>query len=332
MEKSVDISVHREKAFQRINEMHEKYGHFPILEHYPKKGSDWFYTHPSPFLHANVLYSLLNSGSIVPNTVIVGAGKFLWEFKEIGNIWRFWKNHESTNPVLCGTEDTAISSIVLEKLGYTLKNKEKLVNRIKTDGSLYTWIVADKKLLFNDVKAYLWLKYNDRPAKDTIQRGYMSLIDSEPTITATVISYLGENEQTHKTINYLKSAWDSWEKPFTGVYDYYEQKIVFAFHIARAYKEGCLTLKDLLHPIVEYIDKEYERFEFAELLIAYLSLTYYQCEHYLLDILKGKILSEISVREAYFDHYKYISSNDREYFGGSNVLTAAWFLETTNNW
>lgn len=326
------ISSHRIKALNYISDVFDLYGHFPIYEHYPHKSNDWIYTHPSPFIHANVMYSLLNSGNIVSERLLLDASKFLWGFREPGDIWRFWKNCQSTNPVLCGTEDTAISSIVLEKLGYKLKNKKIIFNRVRHDGAIFTWFLADKKLLMTNIVAFLALCYNDRPSRETIRKKYMRIDDCEPTITATVVAYLGENEKTEITLNYLISSWKNWGINYSGNLDYYDKKIVFVFHLARAFKEGCLKLEKLKDDILDFIEMEIENFEFAELLIAYLSLSYFKLNHYLLINLKHKIIYQIENGSPYFDNYKYISSNDRQYYGGSNVLTASWFLEVTNDW
>lgn len=328
------IKTAKGKAHQFLVDSYHKYGHFAIFEYYPtfevKKDKGWHYTYSSPFLHANVMYALMNAGYDASHEIIRKGADFLVDFKEPGDLWRFWKVDECEHPVFCGVDDTAISSIVLQNLNHKLKNVDILNSRIRKDGAILTWIKPDLKLFLVNPFAYLWLKYFDRFATPTIKYwGWISYDDAEPSITANVLAYLGENEKTLPVLKYIINAWNN-DK--AGNYMYYEKKIVFCFHIARAYKEGSKGLEVLKKSIAASIANDLDSFVFAELLMAYLSVSYFKGDESLLLKLKDKIVSEINSRDAFADNYPYITAKNRVYFGGAGVLTAAWFLEVTNNW
>ena len=324
----------REKARQFLLDHYDTYGHFAIFEYYPtfeiKKDKQWHYTYSSPFLHANVMYALMNADPKAFKEILKKGAAFLIGFKEPGDLWRFWNVNECEHPVFCGVDDTAISSIVLQKLNHQLKNTAILNSRIRKDGAVLTWIKPDLKLFLINPFAYLWMKYLDRYAASTINYwGWISYDDAEPSITANVLAYLGENEKTLPVLEYVINAWNN---DSADNYMYYEKKIIFCFHLARAYKEGCKSLDVLKKSIAVHIENELNNFVFAELLMAYLSISYYEGEEILLKKIQHKILSEINSRDAFTDNYPYITAKNRVYFGGAGALTAAWFLEATNNW
>ena len=50
------------------------------------------------------------------------------------------------------------------------------------------------------------------------------------------------------------------------------------------------------------------------------------------EIISFEIINGIQKNEDIITHYPYFTSKDRNYYGGSRNLTAAWFLEYTNDW
>jgi hypothetical protein len=324
----------REKAGRFLLAHYETYKHFAIFEYYPsfetKKDKGWHYTFSSPFLHANVMYALLNGNFDLLDEILHKSVDFLLDFKEPGDLWRFWKVKEAEHPVFCGADDTAICSIVLEKLDHKLNNRKILYSIIRKDGAVLTWIKPDLRLLLLNPVAYFWLKYFDRLAMPQIDYwGWISFDDAEPSITANAVAYLGENEKTIPAINYLIRAW---RNDRAENFMYYEKKIIFAYHIARAYKEGCKSLGVLKESIVSYIESESGNFVFAELLMAYLSLSYFEEVSPLILNLKSRIIAEIELRDAFADNYPYITAKNRVYYGGAGALTAAWFIEASADW
>lgn len=324
----------RDRAIQFIHNHHDLYGHFAILEFYPtydgKKHKGWFYTYSCPFLHANVMYALINADVFKHKDLLKRAASFLFTFREPGDLWRFWKNSEALHPVYCGVDDTAVSSLALRKLDYTLNNHEILYSRITKSGAVLTWIIADLKLFFINPISFCWLKYNDRLAIPTEKQWQLlAHDDAEPSISANVLAYLGESDRTKTLVNYLIN---SWENDNAGNYVYYEKKIIFAYHLARAYKEGNKSLEAIKKSAVEFVESNLTQFVFAELLMAYLCISYFEGAPALINDIKSRITQEIMLRDAFTDNYPYITEKKRIYYGGAGVLTAAWFLEVTKDW
>ncbi len=333
MDNKKSIFLYRERAYQYLVETHKEYGHFPIFEDYPffdlKKDKGWHYTFRSPFLHANVMYSLINSNIDKSEVLLNKAALFLYNTKEKGDLWRFWFNGEAEYPVAIGTEDTAISSIVLRKLNFKLKNRSILLSRINKNGSILTWVNPDIKLFFININSFFSLLKHRKNERITIEADMFNYFDAEPTISATVLAYLGENKKTKKVVDYLIY---SWTNEIEDKYQFYEKNITLAFHLARAYNEGIISLHIIKDSVFDYIMKHHSSFSFPEDLIAYLTLKYFKFEHELLLILKKRILEKVKNRDAFTDFYPYITSKDRVYFGGGGTLTAAWFLEASKDW
>lgn len=328
------IQEAQKKARQFLIDHYQQYHHFAIFEYYPsfegKKDHGWHYTFRSPFLHANVMYALWNADPHSFKELLEKGAQFLMEFKEPGDLWRFWKVDEAQHPVFCGVDDTAISSLVLRKLNYPLNNVAILQSRIREDGAVLTWIKADLKLFFLHPVAFCCLKYYDRLAMPQIDYwGWISFEDAEPAIVATAMAYLGENKKTMPVVQYLLDAWNHDKAEH---YMYYEKRIVLAYHLARAYKEGCKSLGVLNPSICAYLSQELDNFVFAELLIAYLSVHYFEGDAALLQELQARITAEIKRRDAFMDHYPYITAKNRVYYGGAGALTAAWFIEASATW
>lgn len=325
----------KEKAIEFIKSEFDKYGHFPTYEIYPLKESKWVFEYPSPYIHANVLYALINGGYKKDDNLIRRAAHYLWKGREFGSLWRFWKVNDCPNAVFCGTEDTALASLVLEKLNYTLKNKHYFYSRIRDDGAIYTWFIANRDLFSTNPFTYIALKLKDLKIEKSVRKNRRDLTikDIEPNITASIMSYLKESDETMKTIHYLITTWDEWSDKheiLEGKFNYYYSKLIYAFYLARAYKEGCSSLKVLQEKIRKYIILNKESFEYAESIIAFLTLKYLSVDTSLQDCLKQQVLSVSLNRDSFTQHYKFIASNDREWFGGSGVLTAAWFVEFLN--
>lgn len=328
------LQEHREKAFKHLVREHQKYGHFPTLDIYPnyapKKDRGWHYLYRSPFVHMSVLDSLLNAGFKQDDEIIKNAAAVLLQFKEPGDLWRYWNVNEAEFPTFSDVDQTSISSFALNKLGYTFNNKKILYSRIAATGEIHTWINADWKLFKMNPYLYFWLSYHNRKVQPILhQWKWITLQDHEPCIVANVVAYLGSNSKTKKSIEYVIDGWIN-DKKIN--YQHYDNKIILAFHIARAFKEGITEFEQIKESILDYIQSESSTFTFPELLLAYLCHTYFQSERNDKLQLKNMLLDKINEGTPYFEHFPYTTEKKKEYYGGSNSLTCAWFLEVTHDW
>lgn len=324
----------RKKALSYLETIHIEYGHFPLFDFYPeyapKKEWGWHYMYKSPFVHASVLDALLNAGMDPNSTLIQNAAKVLLDFREPGDLWRYWDVYEAEHPTFSDVDETAISSFTLQKLGYSFKNKKIIYSRIQKSGEVHTWIYSDKKLFFTNPYIYFWLKHRNKRVLPILhQWKWIALDDHEPCIAANVIAYLGDNEKTSKLSTYIINGWmhDKREN-----YQHYDRKIILAYHIARAIKEGASSLLVLKSSVLEFIQSDLSDFSFPELLMAYLTVYYLDNTNPLIYLLKNDILNQLKDNEKFKQPYGYTTEKKKEYFGGSGALTAAWLLEATKDW
>lgn len=325
-----NILLQREKAISILEkEMNENF-EFPTYEFYPNHQEQlkgWHTTFPSPFVHANILYSLINSG--ISNSDLVNKGiRFLQTTVEKGGVFRFWKLENSLNKVPADIDDTAICSFVLEKTGHQINNKKILLKNIKKDGRLLTWITPHFDLFLTNPILYFRFLSEKKVISHTIKSEMLHPDDYEIGVSANALMYLGENKQTEKAIAHCIASWE--EDNDTN--HFYESKIVVAYHLARAYNEGITAFKCISNSINKLIQLNKDTYCFAELLLSYLCLHYFDGNDSLKKEIKELIIKASNSDINIFEHYPYFTSKDRNYYAGSYCLTASWFLEATKDW
>lgn len=323
------ISERRAAAFQLIRDEVAHHGHVPTYQNFPdfppKKDKGWHYTYPSPFVHANVLNSLLNSGDAEAIRFAQEQSNFLLDMMEAGGIWRFWPLDNCENPVPPDVDDTAICSLVLKKLGHSVSNEEILRSRISPDGRLLTWVMPDKELFWKSPSLFWKLWRERKQVLPTLASGMLHPDDAEVGVTANVLLYLGEDSETKSLIEKCIHDW----RNGTDAFNFYENGIVVVYHIARAYHEGISGVGVLKDDIVQLIEKEAPQQSFPELLLSALSLRYLGETGALTDYVTARIINQCITEKEIFVNHPYFTSKDRVFFAGSPCLTAAWFLEAT---
>ncbi len=324
------LLLQRKKAKTLLENGMNKENEFPTYEYYPNladRKAEWHITFPSPFVHANILYSLINSK--IKNADFLNKGTdFLLQSKEKGGLFRFWNLKNSTNKVPPDVDDTAVCSFVLNKAGYPLNNKRILLNNIKKDGRLLTWIFPSIKLFLLNPFLYFRLLFEQKAISNTIKSGMLDLSDNEISVSVNALMYLGENNKTKIAISYCINAWENGNDN----HNFYDNKIVLAYHFARAYKEGISAFMRISDSIHRLILTEKENYSFPELVLSYLCLSYYGNNDILQKEIKNLILKKCYGDGNLFEFFPYFTSKDRNYYAGSYCLTAAWFLEATNDW
>jgi cytochrome P450 len=322
------IEDKRNQAIEILSNSLKEYRHFISLENYPRlNAEDWIYTHPSPFIHANVMYSLLQSKNSKINSLINAGKLFLIQQKELNDTWRFWKSDICRNPVPPDIDDISICSFILEALGEHLRNKELFYHNIKPDGSILTWIFPSVSLLWVAPKLTINLYKNQKLIAPTVNGKMLNENDSELGVITNALLYLGENEKTKSVIKFCINSWK--EKSYNK--NFYDNDLIIAFHIARAYKEKIKSFEELKEDISEYVKcYNYKKYN-AETLIAYLTAKYIGDEM-LAGKIKNEILKQLTENTLKLEPFRYFTSKNREFYGGSVCLTAALFIEATENW
>ncbi len=319
----------RLSALKILMQDFEKYNEFPSFENYPKLNTnDWFYTYSSPFIHSNVLYSLLNSNFDGKTELLEKAKNVIINTKETGDVWRFWHLDIARNAVPPDMDDTAMCTFVLKKMDVLLNNDKVFLNALSNNSEILTWIFPSINLLISNLKLFIKLVLESKKVKHTISSKMLSYKDFEIGVSANVLLVLGENSRTKSTIEKIMK---DWELDLDNC-NFYDKKIVTAFHIARAYKEGIKSFKSIENSIIKLIECNYKNYCFAELILCGLILKYFESKCLLNEIISFEIINGIQKNEDIIMHYPYFTSKDRNYYGGSRNLTAAWFLEYTNDW
>lgn len=325
-----NILLHREKAISILEKEMNANFEFPTYECYPNQPEplkDWHTTYPSPFVHANILYSLINSG--IANNELFNKGiNFLLKTVEKGGVFRFWKLENSLNKVPADIDDTAVCSLILVKAGHQLNNKKTLLNNIKKDGRLLTWITPSWDLLVSNPILCFRFLLEKKEIANTLKSGMLHPDDYEIGVSANALMYLGENKQTEKVIAHCIATWE--EDNDTN--HFYESKIVIAYHLARAYNEGITAFKSISTSIHKLIQLNKNAYCLTELLLSYLCLQYFDYNDALKKEIKELIIKACHTDNNIFEHFPYFTSKDRNYYAGSYCLTASWFLEATKDW
>ncbi len=327
------VSNYREKAVDLLEAQLKEYNHFPTFEFYPdfesKKHKGWHYTYPSPFIHANVICSLLNTENEQLISLAKKGKPFLLETKESGDLWRFWKTDNCQHPVPFDIDDTAVCSFALEKMGHAVKNKKRLLRNIKDDGTILTWFKSHFKLSdFCSPKSIYKAFYEKKAIRYTYEAKMFDWQDSEAGVASSALMYLN-NIPLEKSVEKCISLWRNNDSK----HNFYDKKIVVAYHIARAYKEGIQSFDVLRAEMEAYIQNNLDYFEFAELLFACLTLKYLKLEE---DTYKKTYIKIINYAlgnpDDLFSYYPYFTSKDHVFYAGSRCLTAAMFLEVTKDY
>lgn len=156
------------------------------------------------------------------------------------------------------TDSTSLCSIVLEKQGYTIKNKHFLNGLIDEKGYYPFYIWPSKKDKHIPLFTYIKLKrWNNRTKNSTnITNRILELDDSEFTSTCINLLYLGKTEDNQKTWDIISKKVRNNDLDFL----YYIDKYHALYHYARLAKYGnqpaLLPEKEVLEDYIFQLESE----------------------------------------------------------------------------
>ena len=326
------ISKVKEEALDLLKASQLESGEFPTFEYYPileeLKQKGWHITAPSPFVHANVILSLINLKNSKLGSIIHKGIEFIQSQKERGDVWRFWKLGSALNNVPPDIDDSAICSAVLERKGFQLGNKKLLQRNIESNGILKTWITPSFVNAFGRPKLnFKWWK-EKQFYKATVNANLLDLNDYELGVMANALLYLGENTITNGTIELCIDLW----KKNKDTSHFYNNDLVVAYHLARAFKSGITSFKKLSTEILELIEIRLNNLSFPELLLAGLCISYFELTTDLKHQIAERIKTQVTMNGFEFPNFEYFTSKDRNYVAGSPMLVVCWFLELAEEW
>jgi hypothetical protein len=225
-------------------------------------------------------------------------------------------------------DDMSLCSIVFEgeeefqtpkKLFYLFKKK---------DGSVSTWIYPKLNLGLYYPKIFCQLINDTKYVNATINAKLLSYKDVELGVNANILAYLGSSKKTRSIIEWSIRSLKSGK--ITG--DFYDDELVVYYHLSRAFSRGVDQFEEIKNDIITNIGQVDSRNDLPELLLKFLIFKNFnvKCR---LDQLKIRIIEFLSnAPDAYSMNYKYFTSKNRNYYCSSPCLTAAWFLEVTQDW
>jgi hypothetical protein len=204
--KNLHMDKNAEAVIQFIISNQEPTGSFTTYESYPvvNPAAGWTkLPDPSPFITANVLFSLLRINDARLNEVIQRGAKSLLVAKEGRGFWRFWPVKSKQHPLPLDIDDTGIVSFVLERCGYHLDNKSILSNNQNAEGYFETWLRPRLSNFFLSPSATYGFIRDYKLALPTQKLGYFAYDDKEPAIAANTLLYLGENNKTKACVRLI---------------------------------------------------------------------------------------------------------------------------------
>ena len=321
-----------EPVVEFILSLQEADGSFPTYEAYPivNPAAGWTKLPvASPFITANILFSLLQLDSPNLNDAIYRGVKSLLASKEGIGFWRFWPLKSKQHPVPLDMDVTCMVLFILKRCGYSFDSDKVLLENKSAGGYFETWLGPRISMWPFPVVALSFLK-DYQLTKPTQKLGYFSFDDKEPAVAANVLLHLGENRDTQPCINLTI------DEVKTGFIpkQFYLDDIVVYYHIARAFANGVQSFKELGPVIAGRISSLFSSAGNIEddmlCVMAANVLLNFNLEIELAE----KLISNITNGKSYPNNWycsPYFCSKDHNFVSGAPALAAALFVEACVN-
>ena len=317
----------------------EKNGEFKSFCYLPYADKPtWYYTGPSPFVTANILYCLQHNQSEISKKIIEKGIKFLLNKKEKFNLWRYWQHN---SPIMeynvpNDLDDTCLSSFVIEKnTNININNKNTILENKNKNASFNTWFLPRFIHLKNPSKFYYFTKELILTRKVFLpnkkipnNENISSINDNESTVDATVLLYMHKYFKPKKTIELIKNEIINNKLRL----QYYDQNCFAYYHLSRVYYETNFYIDDIKNAILKNIDKIKLSYNYDEnyltLIISLLTLINFNwVNNEIYFKLKKHLLADNMLLNQEWKPFKYWTSKQRSWWAGSKELTAALYLE-----
>lgn len=303
-------------------------GSFDTYELYPvtRPDQDWQkLPDSSPFITANIIYSLLQTDNPKAHECAQKAARHLLTLTEHKAYWRFWPSKSYQHPIPIDTDDTSICSFVLSKLGYTIDNKKILTHNKNNKGYFKTWVTPNLKTFCSHPILSLHFLMDCIKALPTYFVKYLTYADCEPAVAANVLLYLGsKNNQLciHQIIEQVRNN--------NMRLQYYYDEIMVYYHIARAYENGVSEFSVLAQTAAERIEKRWNENSLQNnILLQLMSANVLLSFKYNIQLAEQLVYAAQN-STSYPNKWQclaYFSSENRNFLAGSPEFTAAQFAE-----
>lgn len=327
------------KLISKLKSAQEKSGEFKSFCYLPEAPTpQWYYSGDSPFVTANILFSIRNIQNSEINDVIQDGLRYLDNVQEKNGLWRYWRHNNGIMEynVPCDIDDTSLVSFLKKKFSKVDElTEELLLNNRNLKGQFYTWFRPTfrhltKPAIFAyiviDMVKSLRVFLPNKKIKDN--EPISSLSDREPAVIAHLLMFLGKRKETEKAIDELVTSIQT----NTIDLEYYDHRFYVYHHVSRAYSEGVNDFELVKEKIIDEIIKaeQFKKEDDFELLNLLNLITLQNFGFTRFDLISEKVDTVLNHFD-YLKPYKYWTSKQRSWFAGSEFLTLALFIEFISN-
>ena len=307
-------------------------GSFATYESYPVVNPQAGWTllpDPSPFITANILYSLLQVKDNTTKLAIAKGAQNIRSLKQRGGYWRFWPLRSLQHPVPLDIDDTCLASYILQQCGRAVNNKNMLAQNKNADGYFQTWLTPRIKAAFINPLTTVGLMLDYFNAQPTRKLGHFAFTDYEPAVAANALLYLGQ-QHNETCIALIIEEVKANKMPL----QFYNDEIVVYYHLARAYANGVTKLGEVKLLICQRLQTRFAQNNNTDnqllTLMAANILLYFNSDKLLAHQLISSIYNSPTFPHNWQSH-AYFCSKDRNFLAGSPQLTAALYVEACVN-
>jgi len=321
------MPIFQDDILDFISRHQQSDGQFLSYESYPEghpyHDLGWHTKDPSPFVHANILIALSHLEHPKAKDIVRRGLPFLGHSMERFGFWRFWPHGGQTHNVPLDLDDTAVCSYLLKRYAIPVRNEHLILRNTAADGRLLTWVLP-RPAYVRFPRFWWWLRRDARACQATIQSPMLAVSDSEPSVMANVLLYVGDHPQVQPSVQYVL---DQLASPEEMILQYYADPIVPFYHASRAYHFGTRSLESLTQIVPALLHEERIPIannplsqSMAATTLHYLGLVepWSSCDWY---------QSWKTMEDSGWQAHPYFVSKDQNFRAGSPALTAAYYLE-----
>ena len=238
------------KAIDFLYHSQLPYGEFRTYASSEESLEKTFSFDSSPFVTSLVLYSISFIDNVRVREMTSKALDFLLDEVEGSGLWSYWSSRNSRHKLLPpDLDDTCcISHILMQNHRLLPSNTEIILANRNRDGQFYTWLVPRPTLgskFAEEINRVL------KPAALLPLLLSGSIDDVDGVVNANVLFYLGENENTKKTIDYLVDI--VLNETEGNCSRFYIDRHSFYYMLSRAYFNGVLSLAKTKDSVISRI-------------------------------------------------------------------------------
>lgn len=301
-------------------------GEFETYEIITDRYTDWQYSGPSPFIHANILYCLQTVDIPEAKGMLTKGYDFLYELMEYDGYWRFWNLESDHVKVPLDIDDTCVCSFVLRRAHPAItRNRSRILKNMDHSGYFFTWIIP-REFAWRHFSFDAKLRGHMHKYHEAIAHGMLRLDDQEPTVAANALLYLGEHDRTIRCIDKIVDQVLNGQAYF----QYYQHPSVLYYNISRAFANGVKgfgRLKEFIRRQIKQNNSMSQANVFIKALNLCALINYGNTD---LAVEVQELASQ--AQNGGLKIYPYFNSKNLLFNAGSKMLTTAVCLEAVNGY